>query len=205
MWVRTELQPQSSCSWQQDRGRIRKKGLLLSPRKYPRSHTNCFPSHPGGRARLHTQPSCRGGWELYSLGWPHAQLEVRCSVALRSGQCYWEARGPLCHNPLNVSSYRPTTAYLEFMFYEKLSIRQIALCSSQFRNQLIIMGWWMLFIRFAGNSLLGLHSDSEVVSHSEPTVHMQPEASSPMEVSHVTPCSWMPCSLEQNPKPFLWN
>lgn len=62
--ARMDLQPQSSRSHQQDRGRSREKSLPLPPRKYPRSHANCFPFHSGGRAQSHNQPSCRGGWAL---------------------------------------------------------------------------------------------------------------------------------------------
>lgn len=121
---RTELQPQSSHSQQQDRGR-RRKGLLLSRRTYSRSCANRFPSRPGGRVWSYEQLRCR--WELYSHGWPHDQLKVG---ALRNGQGYREPPGHLSPTPSNVPSHHLTTLDPKVMFYERLSVRQIALSNS---------------------------------------------------------------------------
>ena len=56
-----------SCSRQWDRGRSRKKGLLLSSGKYPEAAQ--VASLPILRERGVTCPAhCRGGWELCVLG-----------------------------------------------------------------------------------------------------------------------------------------
>lgn len=36
----------------------------------------------------------------------------------------------ICHTPFNIPSHHLTTPYLEFMFYERLYIKQIALSNS---------------------------------------------------------------------------